>query len=124
MECSLLIALPLFDLKESEAQIVEEMCHYIKEKKHCIPKGELDGITIGMYLNIVEYIDSEKQEKLMEMINMERRTKGVFEQWREEERQKAEKNIILELLKNNSIGEVSKMINKSKVEIQKIVGID
>ena len=128
MECSLLIALPLFDLKESEAQIVEEMCHYIKGKKHCIPKDELDGIAIGMYLNIVEYIDSEKQKKLMEMINMEGRTKGVFEQWKEEQKNQGitqgEKNIIRELLKTHSIKEISKMINKSEVEIQKIVGID
>ena len=80
MECSLLVALPLFELEESEAEIVEEMCHNIRGKIHCIPEEELDGIIIGMYLNIVEYIDSEKQEELKEVINMEGRTKGVFEQ--------------------------------------------
>lgn len=128
MECSLLISFPLFELKESEAEIVEEICHKIKEKKHCIPKDELDSITLGMYLNIVEYIDPEKHEELMEMINMEGRTKGVFEQWREEQKNKGinqgERNIIRELLKTHSIKEISKMINKSEVEIQKIVGID
>ncbi len=59
-ECSLLIALPLFDLKESETEIIEEMCQYIKFKKHCIPDCERDGIIMGMYLNILEYIDLEK----------------------------------------------------------------
>ena len=33
MECSLLITFPLFDLEETEAEIVEEMCYYIK---YCI----------------------------------------------------------------------------------------
>jgi hypothetical protein len=36
-ECSLLIALPLFELKESEEEIVEEVCQYIKHDKQCIP---------------------------------------------------------------------------------------
>ena len=150
-ECSLLIALPLFELEEREEEIVYEMCHHINDKKHCIPKHELDGVLIGMYLNIVEYIDSDKQDELKEMINMEGRTKGVFAQWKEEQRNEAlkegikegkkegikegkiegkiegitqgEKNIILELLKNNTMEEVGTMIHKDVTEIQKIIGI-
>ena len=154
-ECSLLIALPLFELEESEEEIVYEMCQHINDKKHCIPKHELDGVLIGMYLNIVEYIDSDKQDELKEMINMEGRTKGVFAQWKEEQRNEAlkegikegkkegkiegikegkiegkiegitqgEKNIILELLKNNTMEEVGTMIHKDVTEIQKIIGI-
>lgn len=60
-ECSLLIAFPLFELGESEDAIVEEMCMNIAQKGDCIPDDELDGIIIGMYLNIVEYVDVEKQ---------------------------------------------------------------
>ena len=60
-ECSLLIAFPLFELGESEDAIVEEMCINIAQKGDCIPDDELDGIIIGMYLNIVEYVDVEKQ---------------------------------------------------------------
>ena len=135
-ECSLMIAFPLFDLKESEAEIVEEMCSYLKDKKHCIPADELDGLIMGMYLNIIEYIDSEKQEELMEDIEMAARTKGVIEQWKEEQRKDAineginkginqgEKNIILELLKTNTPEEVSIMIHKDVSEIQKILGIN
>ena len=142
-ECSLLIALPLFELEEREEEIVYEMCHHINDKKHCIPKHELEGVLIGMYLNIVEYIDSDKQDELKEMINMEGRTKGVFAQWKEEQRNEAlkegikegkiegkiegitqgEKNIILELLKNNTMEEVGTMIHKDVTEIQKIIGI-
>lgn len=142
-ECSLLIALPLFDLMESEAEIVEEICNYIKDKKHCIPADEFDGIIIGMYLNIVEYIEPEKQKELLEMIDMAARTKGIFEQWKEEQKNEGinegihkgiskgiskgitlgEKNIILELLKTNTIEEVSLMIHKDVSEIKKILGI-
>ena len=60
-ECSLLIAFPLFELGESEDAIVEEMCINIAQKGDCIPDDELDGIIIGMYLNIVKYVDVEKQ---------------------------------------------------------------
>ena len=142
-ECSLLIALPLFELMESEADIVEETCSYIKDKKHCIPADELDGIILGMYLNIVEYIEPEKQKELLEMIDMAARTKGIFEQWKEEQKNEGinegihkgiskgiskgitlgEKNIILELLKTNTIEEVSIMIHKDVSEIKKILGI-
>ena len=37
---------------------------------------------------------------------------------------KGEQNIILELLNNYSIEEVSEMINKDESKIQKIIGID
>ena len=126
-ECSLMITFPLFDLKESEVEIVEEMCSYLKDKKHCIPAGELDGLIMGMYLNIIEYIDSEKQDKLMEDIEMAARTKGVFQQWKEDQwnegLNQGEKNIILELLETNTIEEVSLMIHKDVSEIKKILGI-
>ncbi len=70
MECSLLTALPLFESKESEAEIVEEICSYIESKKECIPKEELEEIVLGMYLNILEYAPIERHDEVMEMIDM------------------------------------------------------
>ena len=71
---------------------------------------------------------------------MEGRTKGVFAQWKEEQRNEAlkegikegkkegiiigEKNIIQELLKNYTMEETSKLINKNVSEIEKIMSID
>ena len=71
---------------------------------------------------------------------MERRTKGVFAQWKEEQRNEAlkegikegkkegiiigEKNIIQELLKNYTMEETSELINKNVSEIEKIMSID
>ena len=67
---------------------------------------------------------------------MEGRTKGVFAQWKEEQRNEAlkegkkegiiigEKNIIQELLKNYTMEETSKLINKNVSEIEKIISID
>lgn len=124
MECSLIITLPLFELNESESEIVEEMCQKIHNKITCIPEEKLDEILMGMYLNILEYANLEKQEKLMEMIEMATRTEGVFAKMKREERTRAERNIILELLKKYSLTEVSSMINKDESEIRKIVGID
>jgi len=53
-----MIALPLFKIKENDAEITEEMCKYLKEKKNCIPEKELDNMVPAMYLNIIEYIDN------------------------------------------------------------------
>ena len=125
IECSLVITFPLFDLKESESEIVEEMCRNIKFHSECIPKDRLDEIILGMYLNILEF---EKQDNLIEMIDMATRTEGVFAKMKREERNEGrnegERNIILELLKTNTLTEVSNMINKDVSEIQKIIGIE
>ena len=85
-----------------------------------------------MYLNILEYIEFEKQDNLIEMIDMATRTEGVFAKMKREERNEGrnegrtegERNIILELLKTNTLTEVSNMINKDVSEIQKIIGIE
>jgi hypothetical protein len=131
MECSLLITLPLFDLKESESEIVEEMCENIEKKSHCIPEDKLEDIIMGMYLNILEYVELEKQEELKEKIDMAARTEGIFAKMKREAKNdgineginKGERNIILELLKTNTIEEVSLMLHKEVSEIQKILGI-
>ena len=51
-EISLLITLPLFDIKEGEADITEEICGYIKLKRHCIPENLYDEMVLAMFLNI------------------------------------------------------------------------
>jgi hypothetical protein len=120
-ECSLLVAFPLFELNVLESEIVDEMCHNIKFKRNCIPDEELDGIAIGMYLNILEYIDLEEQDKLKEMINVDGRTEGVIGKFKREERIKAERNIIRELLKSYTVDEVSCMIHRKPSEIRNII---
>ena len=132
MQCSLLITFPLFELNEKESKIVEEMCNNIKFKKHCIPKEKIDEIIMAMYLNILEYIEPDKIDNLMEMIEVTTRTEGVIAKMKREERNigknngitQGERNIILELLKKYSLTEVSSMIEKDESEIRKIVGID
>ena len=132
MQCSLLITFPLFELNEKESKIVEEMCNNIKFKKHCIPKEKIDEIIMAMYLNILEYIEPDKIDNLMEMIEVTTRTEGVIAKMKREERNigknngitQGERNIILELLKKYSLTEVSSMIDKEESEIRKIVGID
>lgn len=83
-ECSLLIALPLFDVKESESDIVRKTCWYIKNKQYCIPEEKLDEVVIGSYLNIIEYVVESDQKELMEMIGMAKKAKGVLESYKEE----------------------------------------
>lgn len=92
-ECSLLVTLPLFELDISEAEIVIETCEYVKSKKHCIPKEMYDKVVVGSYLNIVEYIDEDKQEELMEMIGMAEKAKGVLQMYKEEMKEEFEKEI-------------------------------
>lgn len=106
-ECSLIVAFPIFELKESECEIVDEMCRMLKYKKLCIPEDELDGLIIGMYLNIVEYIDANKQQELLEMIEMAEISEGVIAKFKRECREEAfkkgeektEKRIVRHLFK-------------------------
>ena len=133
MECTLLSTFPLFDIAESESQIIEEVCTNIKNKKHCIPKDEIEQIVRGMYLNILEYIDPEKQETLMEMIGVEDiKQRGDFAKIRKAERENIEKRgekrgkkeIVDSLLKNYPLKTVSEMINIPISEIRSIVNTE
>ena len=121
LECSLLIALPLFELKESESEITEEICTYITDKKHCIPDDIFDEIVVEMYLNIVEYIDDEKQDELMEMIDMVESYNGLISQIRNEGRNNGKKEVINDLLKNFPIDVVAVLLSKKKSEIEEIL---
>ena len=125
-ECSLLIALPLFELDESEASIVREMCRMIKIKRNCIPSEELDGMVMGMYLNILEYIEAEEeQEKLKEMIDLAATQEGIVgfikQQGLDEGFENGKRKIISDLLSHHSIEEVARRLDMSEGEIIKIL---
>ena len=83
-DCALLATLPLFDTGVSEAEIVKQTCKYIRDKKTLIPEEKLEEIGIITYLNILEYIDENEQEKYMEMIEMPKKFKGFLEKLKEE----------------------------------------
>lgn len=120
-ECSLLITLPLFKVKESEADLTEEICRYISEKKHCIPQHLYDEMVLAMYLNIEEYADDEKEEKLLEMINMAESYQGVISEIKNEGRFDAEKSIIIRLLKKHSLEDVASLLERNSSEILSIL---
>ena len=124
-ECSLLITLPLFDINESEADITEEICGYIRDKKRCIPKHMYDNMVLAMYLNIKEYVGDEKEEEFLEMINMAEAYHGIISEIKKEGWNDGwnggEKNIIIRLLKNHSLKEVSDLLEMESSEILDII---
>ena len=69
-ECALYSSLPMFETGEDEADLVEELCTYIKENKNCFIKSEINKIKGLMYLNICEYVKLEKTDEVLEMIGM------------------------------------------------------
>ena len=84
LDCALVITLPLFELAESEAEIVREMCRMLKNKRNLFPDSEIDGLVIGMYLNIIEYLDEDEQEEYEEMIDVATSFKGIRAELKEE----------------------------------------
>ncbi|WP_292889034.1 hypothetical protein [Methanobrevibacter sp. UBA212] len=128
-EISLLITLPLFDIKESEADITEEICGYVKFKRHCIPENLYGKMVLAMFLNIEEYVDEEKKEKLLEMINMAEAYQGVISEIRNEARNdglnegrnQGRKSIISRLLKKYSVDEVAELLEMKSSEILSII---
>ena len=106
-ECSLLIALPIFETGESEDEIVEEMCLNIKNKKHCIPDEELSKMIVGMYLNIVQFIDIDKQDELMELILMKEETQGIIAELKNEGFDECKQSVLDYLSESPSIEEIS-----------------
>jgi hypothetical protein len=129
-EISLLITLPLFDIKESEADITEEICGYVKFKRQFIPENLYDEMVLAMFLNIEEYVDEEKKEKLLEMINMAESYQGVISEIRNEARNdglnegrnegrnEGKKSIITRLLKKLSVDEVAEILEMKPSEIE------
>lgn len=117
----MLIAFPLFEIDESEDVIVEEICEYIEKKSHCIPPDELDNVVAGMYLNIVEYIEFEKQDKMLEKIDMETKTQGVIESLTNQSFVDGRKSLMDEFLENHSMEEVAGFLGISLSELQDMI---
>ena len=74
-----------------------------------------------MYLNIDEYINEEEKNKYMEMINMIDKSKGLITGIKNEGRTEERESIILKLLENFSIDEISKFLQMSIPEIENII---
>lgn len=124
-DCSLMIALPLFKIKENDAEITEEMCKCIKEKKNCIPTDELDNIVLAMYLNIIEYINEEKQKELMEMIGLAEKIEGILSEIKNKSEKdgikKGKREIIQKLLNIFTEDEVSNLLGIEKATLLNIL---
>jgi len=119
-ECALLITLPLFNIDETEEEITEEVCNYMKTKKNCIPEEKLDEMIIAMYLNIIEYIPSKKrQEELMEMIKMAEKTVRLIESIENKGYDKGRMKLIKNAIKNHTIEEISEFLNIPTTEVKK-----
>ena len=132
-ECSLLIALPLFELNEREEDIVREMCNMIDSKKICFPSEELEGVIMGMHLNILEYIDENEQDDLKERINLAATQKGIiqtikeksfedgknkgFDDGRNKGIDEGKRQLVSNLLAVYPLEEVSKRLDMDKEEI-------
>ena len=129
MDCALMITLPLFDLKESEAEIVREMCEMIKDHKPLIPEDETERMTMGMYLNIIEYLNEDEHEKYEEMIDLTTVQKGVIATIEENGRKKGKREgkiegiqgIINNLLNKYSLDETAYRLDMSREEIREIL---
>lgn len=120
-ESSLLVALPLFETGMREDVLVEKVCEYIRDKSECIPSVILDEICVAMYLNIVEYVDADKHDELLEMIDMDRKSEGIMAQIRNEATIKTEKTMIETLLETFSLNDVARYLHKDKSEILRIL---
>ena len=79
-------------------------------------------MVLAMFLNIEEYVDEEKKEKLLEMINMAEAYQGVISEIRNEGRKEGinegRKCIITRLLKKLSVDEVAEILEMKPSEIE------
>ena len=93
---------------------------------YCIPENLYDKMVLAMFLNIEEYFDEEKKEKLLEMINMAEAYQGVIAEIRNEARNdglnegrnEVRKCIITRLLKKLSVDEVAELLEMKPSEIE------
>ena len=82
-----------------------------------------------MYLNIIEYVEIEKHENLLGMINMAEKYQGLiaqiknegFEDGEKKGFENGEKSIIFKLLQTFSIEVVADLLNKDIHEINEII---
>ena len=84
-----------------------------------------DKMVFTMFFNIEEYVDEEKREKLLEMINMAEAYRGVIAEIKNEARiegrNEGKKSIISRLLKKHSVDEVADILEMKSSEILSII---
>ena len=73
----------------------------------------MDEITIAMYLNIREYIDDDRQDELLEMIDMAEKIEGIMEQIRKE----GKRDMIIDLLNFHSLKEIADFLHMGEREV-------
>ncbi len=132
-ESSLLVALLLFETGVGEDVLFETFCECIKFKSGCISSEMIDEITIATYLNILEYVDVEKQDELMGMIGMSEKCEGIVAQIKRESKKEGldegkregkmegKKAMLESLLRNISLDDVVKYFGMDKSEILRIL---
>ena len=79
-----------------------------------------------MIFQIIEYVEEEKRDELLEMINMAEKVQGIIAQIknegrRNEGRSEGRQEIISGLLKNHGIEEVARLLGMKTSEILKMV---
>ena len=82
-----------------------------------------------MIFQIIEYVEEEKRDELLEMINMAEKVQGIIAQiknegrseGRNEGRSEGRQEIISGLLKNHGIEEVARLLGMKTSEILKMV---
>ena len=74
-----------------------------------------------MIFQIIEYVEEEKRDELLEMINMAEKVQGIIAQIKNEGRSEGRQEIISRLLKNHGIEEVARLLGMKTSEILKMV---
>ena len=74
-----------------------------------------------MIFQIIEYVEEEKRDELLEMINMAEKVQGIIAQIKNEGRSEGRREIISRLLKNHGIEEVAMLLGMKTSEILKMV---
>ena len=70
----------------------------------------MDEISIAGYLNILEYIDEDKQEELLEMIGMGEKIQVVIEQNSSESKRECKSDMIKHMLNVHSLKETASFL--------------
>ena len=124
-ETSVIVGLPLFDSGEDEGELIEEFCHYIVNNKENFPEDLRKYVIMGLFLGIVGYVDENKHEELMELMNVTTVYKGAVREIekRGEKRgeRRGERRIISRLLKRFTYPQIANALEMDEVEVRQIM---
>ena len=76
---------------------------------------------MGLYFGIVGFVDEEKQNELMEMINMTTVYKGVVRELEKKGERRGKRMIISRLLEHSSYPQVARQLGMDEREVRKIM---